>query len=74
MTEARLYGVDIKNDPVEDLRAWIHANNVKALVVVPNFINSYPEIWHAIEASQGTLVKLELVADPGSNQVFVVME
>ncbi len=74
MTEAKLYGVDIKDDPVEDLRAWIHANNVKALVVEPNFINSYPEIWHAIELSQGTLVKRELVADPGSNQVFVVKE
>ena len=72
MTEAKLYGIDIGDNPVEDFQAWVSANNVKGLIVGPNFINSYPDIWHAIELSIGTIVELELIVDPGSTQIFIV--
>jgi len=72
MTERPLYGIPIGDDPVADLQAWITSNNVKALIVEPNFINSYPEIWNAIQLSQGISIELERIFDPGSTQVFVV--
>jgi len=74
MTVAPLYGVPIGDQPVEDLRAWIRSTNVKALIVEPNFINSYPEIWNAIELSEGTLLEPPRIFDPGSIQVFVVKQ
>jgi hypothetical protein len=55
-------------------QAWLEENDVSALVVEPDFIQSHQADWALIEEGIDRSIRLELVSDPGSIQVFFVQE
>jgi hypothetical protein len=74
MKETWLVGISIEADPVDSVRTWIETTHVKALIIEPSFVNSYPDIWSAIQQSVGTLLEPPRIFDPGSIQIFLVTD
>jgi hypothetical protein len=72
MKETWLVGISIETDPVQSIQTWTEATHAKALFIEPSFVNSYPEIWNAIQLSVGTLLESPHIFDPGSIQIFLV--
>lgn len=52
--------------------SWLQENEVSALIIEPDFIQSHQADWALIEEGIDRTIHLELVSDPGSIQVFFV--
>jgi len=74
MNETFLWNIQLGDDRGTSLREWIEIHEVKALIIEPDFIRAYPEVWEAVEMNVGGLLEREFLADPGSVQIFVVQD
>ena len=61
-----------EGDPIENFRAWVTGNHVKALYVGPGFIRNNPDQWEVIQGNFGSTIELVRVFDPGSIRILLI--
>ena len=73
---SRMNWIDLTKVPggsdLSALNTWLEENEVSALVVEPDFIQSRQADWALIEKGIDRSIRLEMVSDPGSIQIFFV--